>query len=215
MKRILSLLFISSSLFSMQSDIVKKNHQKYDKFHVLKINKLRFNPSILMPVNNISKKQMLRYVQRSSVGNGVILGTAAYWTTKIVCYGVMLGGIRYVIGKNQTVNVGPAVIPVPDPISDLAAEGIKNGLAHIAKNTAVSVVVDPSTYAHLTSYSAPAIDTVSKVIINSDLGYEATMVTAIGINTATTAPYATAGVTGGIESLATAVGAFFTGLPTP
>lgn len=264
MKSILALSLVTSSLFSMQLDIVKqeKFHIKpcqlfiperlgnIDLFHsekgfyVIKEDKSHEVKKYFTDplIRNMSKKQLRTFLDNGYLsvnemndgeyslqakgrikGGGPILGTAAYWTTKVICYGVMVAGVITMIGSNGSVKVRtgnkikPIIhMPIPNPIADIATDHIAQGFANIAQNTTMplaSVAFEGATSVAISTgaraAAGPGISLVSKTINGAGYGKEAALITAAGVHTSGV------GVVSGIETLATSVGIFFGMMPTP
>ena len=266
MKKILSLLLATSSIFSMQLDLVKsdvkKEHikqifvpsklgsvelyhskkgffvRKDDQKHVIK---KYFTDPI---VRDITKKQLNAFLEAGYLslnqmedgkfslkakgrvnGGGPILGAAAYWITKSLCYCIISAAIITSISSGGGGGSKGREI-VTDTAKDLALLGAETGLIYAAETSKVhlsTIAMEGATSLVTTTgprlistvaFGAPTtgIGLTTIAIKAADLGKEASIATAAGmVATGSTK----VGIVASIELLSLKVGLFFGMTPTP
>lgn len=263
MKRVLSLLLITVSIFPMKNDItsIKKKsffspsnlghlelfHDK-NGFFVNKANKQHRieNHFTDSTIRNINKKQLNSFLNNGYLtlnqmstghyslkargripGGGPVLGLVAYWTTKTLCYGVMLAGIGAMVKSGGSVKVplgkDGVDVPLPNPVKDVAMDQVGKIAGALSQGSPVSLatlgesmvgpIVPLSTEAAIaTVASGPGIMGTAAIIDYSGNSDNAKLLTGAGMLTAGTT---NVGVTGAIELISLKVGAFFGMTPTP
>lgn len=283
MKHILSLLCITSSIFSMQLDVVKPNklHIKspslfvperlgslelyhndkgFSIYHDNKkhdVKKYHVDPML----RNINKKQLKGFLKHGYLfvnqmddgeyslkakgrvnGGGPILGMAAYWITKCLCYGTIGAAIGAAIGGAKVGTSRQPAIESAYPImneqamgamTSMAKEGANLGLAY----TASTAVVPMATMSLSTAISMGATGAVSTTAMAAPTmvstaaiagSYPGIGLVAAGITGAGYAEEAALvtgaglastgtglGIVASIEALSLKVGIFFGMTPTP
>jgi hypothetical protein len=263
MKRVLSLLLITSSILPMKNDVtpIKKgsffapsNLGTLELFHDTKgffVNKANeehriekhFTDSM---VRNINKKQLNSFLNNGYLtlnqmntgkyslkakgripGGGPVAGLIAYWTTKTLCYGVMVAGIGALFKSGGSVKVplgkDGVDVPMPNPLKDVAMDQVGKIAGAYAQGSPVSLatlgdsMVGPimplSTEAAIaTVASGPGIMGTAAFIDYTGNSENAKLVTGAGMLTAGGTKI---GVAGAIEAVALKVGVFFGMTPTP
>ena len=267
MKKILSLLLLSSSLFGMDLALVPVVHQRllsqpnvptvvvspnitsnkmlieapsvfvpnrlgdikllHDKkgFSVIKDNQKhvieRYNTDKI--VRNMTKEELLSFLAVGYVslnqmdngdyslkangrinGGGPILGTIAYWTTKVICYAIPVAAL----GTAVVVTGGAAGAAVA---GGAAAAGTVVTTAAATTGTIATTVGAVTTTAAAGAIAGGAAGVAGAAVAGAGLATEAAVVTAAAVSTTGTV----AGTVVAIEALSTAVGTFFGMLPTP
>lgn len=295
MKKILSLLFLSSSLFSMELDIVRYNTKvaavksMHKNMHIeshMELDTIRFNSkkmlieqgSVFVPnrlgdiklshgkkgfcveqnnkkhviqkyftdpmVRNVTKDQLKRFLEVGYLslsqmdngefslkangrinGGGPILGAAAYWVTKSLCYAV--GVTATVVTAGGAIAGAVALAPVAAPVivgtgavatgsvaTVVAGAGTAIGTGAVITTTTGLVVATAATGGSVAG-AAVAVGTAAAAI-STTAGGAALGTAAV---TTTAAVVSSAGGIGatiaGIEAVSVAVGTFFGMMPTP
>lgn len=298
MKKILSLLLLSSPLFSMKLDIVRFNQKASAIKHVsknmydepkdvhanpanmrLKSKSMHIEPqSVFVPnklgtlklshgkkgfcvhqddkkhiiqkyftdptVRNMTKEQLKRFLEIGYLslnqldngefslkangrinGGGPVLGAAAYWVTKSLCYAVGLTavGVTVAAGGAAVVATGGTAAPVLASATTLAGGAVTTavGTTAIAAGTGAAIA---------TTTGVVTVTAATGGLVVGAAGATAAVATgmagmaggaAIGVAAVeTTAAVVTsaggiAATVAGIESVSLAVGTFFGMLPTP
>lgn len=288
MKKILSLLFLSSSLFSMELDIVRYNTKvaAIKSMHKMEADPIKFNSkkiliekgSVFVPnklgtlelshgkkgfcvhkddkkhviqkyftdpvVRNVTKEQLKRFLEVGYLslnqmdngefslkangrinGGGPLLGSAAYWVTKSLCYAVGITAVGVTAGGAvaAVVATGGGAAPLVASTTALAGNAAIGAVTTVAATTgvggAIATTAGVVTVTAATGGMAAGAAGMTAVAATTMAGVAGG--TAIGTTAVTTtaAVVSSAGGIGatiaGIEAVSLAVGTFFGMMPTP
>ncbi len=253
MKRVLSLLLFTSSIFSMELDLVKSTPIKQvfvpsklgslELYHGKKgffvrkdeqkhaIKKYFTDPI----VRDITKKQLTAFLEAGYLslnqmedgefslkangrinGGGPILGAAAYWVTKSLCYAIGFAAIAGAVVTGGKVGSNKSNRQTARMVANGlgATSGIL--LGNMAVSTTATTIIYTTSGVVLGTAGAGAGIAGASGIAGAVVGGTAAAKTA-GLVTAAavTSTGSVAGTIAGIESVSVAVGTFFGMLPTP
>lgn len=263
MKRVLSLLLITSSIFAMKNDVtpIKKgsffapsNLGTVELFHDTQgffVNKFNEQHRIEKHytdsmIRNINKKQLTSFLGNGYLtlnqmntgkyslkargripGGGPVAGLIAYWTTKTLCYSVMVAGIGAMFKSGGSVKVplgsDTVDVPMPNPLRDVAMDQVGKLAGACSQGSPVSLatlgesmvgpIVPLSTEAAIaTVASGPGIIGTAALIDYSGNAENAKLATGAGM---LAAGGTKVGIAGAIEAFSLKVGIFFGMTPTP
>lgn len=260
MNKVLGLLFISSSVFSMQLDTIKSNDKrqihpshiftperlgKLELYHSKKgftvkkddeklVVKKYFTDKVL---HDITKNQLKSFLDAGYIsinqmndgeyslqakgrinGGGPMLGTAAYWVTKSVCYAVGFAAIGGTVVTTGGAAVGLATYGVASAGGIALTGAAVTTTTAAAIGTTTGVVVGTATAGATLATGAGLAG--GAIGIASATGATVAGVTLVEAATLTTAAAVTttgsvAATIAAVESVSLAIGTFFGMLPTP